>query len=694
MRIIQYNKACEIEDFSDTELSEIIRDVFRHESHLSLDFPKGAEYPKYWEMAMGVRALRHFDVLHPDAIVLCIGAGTETAQFYLAHHAKQVFATDLYLDTKAWRELPPSFMLIDPSQAAPYEFDSNRLVVQHMDSRVLRYPENCFDGILSFDSLENMGSLEYVANTAYEMGRVLKPGGVLTISTQYRISGPPGGIGWDGCILFSREELQRYVVEASGLQLVDDLNTDLSENTLNTKRDLTKYAVDTTAYQGQPSRYTHAGHIAWSKQPYLVHVHQGYVFCSIQLTLRKNEHYPFFENAWAKPSQSIIDSANHTTVPLLNLASPQLLSDLLLKRTQATMTASNDNELAVIQNLFRAWDGARIRGWYNANLRRLPLGLGKLGRTMVRVLQLGRVFEAQAQLYSAMIDHQANLGAYINQLNVRLSEMSSQFETIVHQTELLQKQIGSLAEFSVQIAELRDQLTRLDMRVGQASQHQIESYARLEADLQRVASHQAQLEANLREATAQQQETTAQQQEITARQQEATIRQSNLEHQVRLNTSYIRLFQQQLESTNRADSSSTAEVRLTRAELLDLLRALEHEMPDLAQAAAVELSIQDGMAEDILLEGASYFNERMSSAGTTYRVPNDVCYHIDFTDEWNRPKLFESAVSRLQSGGKLVIVTMPDHDSSISVEGLGQIANSILTLASGKQVRAYIWQRA
>jgi hypothetical protein len=218
------------------------------------------------------------------------------------------------------------------------------------------------------------------------------------------------------------------------------------------------------------------------------------------------------------------------------------------------------------------------------------------------------------------------------------------------------------------------------MRIGQATQHQTESQAHLEATLQQIATHQAQLETSLQEATAQQQE--------------AITRQSRLDHQVRLNTSYIRLFQQQLESATRADGASTAEARLTKAELLDLFRALERETPDLAQAAAVELSIQDGMAEDILLEGASYFNERMSSAGTVYRVPNDVCYHIDFTDEWNRPKLFESAVSRLQPGGKFVIVTLPDHDSSVNVDGLEQIVNRILTLASGAQVRTYIWQRA
>ena len=43
----------------------------------------------------------------------------------------------------------------------------------------LRYPDDTFDGIFSSGSIEHFGDLQDVANAAYEMGRVLKPGGVL-----------------------------------------------------------------------------------------------------------------------------------------------------------------------------------------------------------------------------------------------------------------------------------------------------------------------------------------------------------------------------------------------------------------------------------------------------------------------------------------------------------------------------------
>ncbi len=63
--------------------------------------------------------------------------------------------------------------------------------MQHIDGRWLRFPDETFDGIYSSGSIEHFGGLDFVANAAFEMGRVLKPGGVLTLSTEFKIAGPP-----------------------------------------------------------------------------------------------------------------------------------------------------------------------------------------------------------------------------------------------------------------------------------------------------------------------------------------------------------------------------------------------------------------------------------------------------------------------------------------------------------------------
>ncbi len=65
---LRHNKACEIEDFRDPELAELIRDIFPHVAAASgARFPAGAEDRKHWELAMSVRALRRLGALRPEA---------------------------------------------------------------------------------------------------------------------------------------------------------------------------------------------------------------------------------------------------------------------------------------------------------------------------------------------------------------------------------------------------------------------------------------------------------------------------------------------------------------------------------------------------------------------------------------------------------------------------------------------------
>jgi hypothetical protein len=138
------------------------------------------------------------------------------------------------------------------------------------------------------------------------MGRVLKLGGVMTISTEYRIGAPPGGEGWDGLRFFSREDLLRYIVEASGLEPVDELRTVFSEATLASKKSQSFYAADSDAALAKQGKYPRVGEVIWSHYPHLVVTDQGYTYTSVHLTLRKTANYSASQNAWAKPSAQLV----------------------------------------------------------------------------------------------------------------------------------------------------------------------------------------------------------------------------------------------------------------------------------------------------------------------------------------------------------------------------------------------------
>lgn len=309
MRAVRHNKVCEFEDFADPELASIIRDVFPHEiRHFTPEFPKGAEYRKYWEVALSVRALRAFGALREDAELLGVGAGTETTIFYLTNNVRRVFATDLYVGAGSWDQSAPWRMLVSPDGFAPYPYRRDHLLVQHMDGRLLHHPDNTFDGIFSSGSIEHFGSMQSIGNSAYEMGRVLKPGGVLTLSTEYLISGPPGGDGWNGLRFFSQETLQRYIVDASGLEAVDDFDASVSPATLASERPWSFYGRDTRRALRAQGKFQRIAEVVWSHYPHLVIEDSGYVWDSVHITLRKPQHYPRVDNAWARPSKELAAS--------------------------------------------------------------------------------------------------------------------------------------------------------------------------------------------------------------------------------------------------------------------------------------------------------------------------------------------------------------------------------------------------
>jgi FkbM family methyltransferase len=314
---VRLNKICGLEDFADPELAGVIREVSAYKLTCLPELPRAAEHRKDWEVAMAVLAMRRCGALRPDATILGVAAGTEDTIFYLTNHVRQVFSTDRYVGPGDWGPVAPASMIVEPSAAAPCDFDVNRLVVQHMDARSLRYPDDTFEGVFSSGSIEHVGELMDVANAAYEMGRVLKPGGVLTLATELQISGPPGGIGWPhATLIFSPADLQRYVIEATGLELVDDLDRTVSEATMATKQSLSGAIDDHRARIERLGRPGEIDYTCWTF-PHVVLEHEGYVFASVHLALRKTDRYPVTPNEWARPPAETLEAIRRYNLSLV-----------------------------------------------------------------------------------------------------------------------------------------------------------------------------------------------------------------------------------------------------------------------------------------------------------------------------------------------------------------------------------------
>jgi SAM-dependent methyltransferase len=238
-----------------------------------LDYNDTIRSRKAWEIDLAMRILLDHGAIHEDSRILIPGAGHETTIYLLSADVKEVVALDLYEKPGMWGGTAPSEMLTNPAKFAPpgLMFDSSRITVVHGDMRDLsRFEDGEFDAICSLGSIEHVGSWADVSQAAKEIGRVLKPGGVAAITTEYRHSGP--GVGWPGVLVFSADELETIIVKPSGLKWIDSLCSDVDEDTL-----ATVYPLATIVQSGR------------LPDPEAMLSEHGYLFTSVMLALRKPE---------------------------------------------------------------------------------------------------------------------------------------------------------------------------------------------------------------------------------------------------------------------------------------------------------------------------------------------------------------------------------------------------------------------
>jgi SAM-dependent methyltransferase len=247
---MKHNKVCNLEDWDELGIKRLPR------------------RRKDWEVAMALEALGAVE----GQDILGVGAGADRAVFELCNRGARVWATDLYASPGEWGLFAPREMLTNPAACAPMAFDDRRLVVQHMDARRLRFPDASFDGLFSLGSIEHFGALADIAQASREIGRVLKPGGIAAIATEYRLSGD--GDGWPGVVLFSPATLDEAIVQPSGLRRLDKPDWSISEATLATAYPLAEFVQSYEA--GREMR-----------RDDVVLEHVGYTFTSVMVVLKK-----------------------------------------------------------------------------------------------------------------------------------------------------------------------------------------------------------------------------------------------------------------------------------------------------------------------------------------------------------------------------------------------------------------------
>ena len=225
--MLSLNKVANVNDFADQDFLNSLR---KYGAGCVAQFPLipvEQQNRKAWEVGMVVHALDQLGAITPTAEILGIGAAKEETISLLSPHVKRVFATDIYLDKGAWTDWHGQELMIDASRFMAVPFNRRRVVWQHVDGRSLPYEDNSFDAIFSSSSFEHFGSENDIRQAISEACRVLKPGGVAVISTEFKISGPRD---WFGNVqLFDAERIQRVWLDGIDWQLTSPLDLTLDD---------------------------------------------------------------------------------------------------------------------------------------------------------------------------------------------------------------------------------------------------------------------------------------------------------------------------------------------------------------------------------------------------------------------------------------------------------------------------------
>jgi SAM-dependent methyltransferase len=234
-------KLCDVRDWDDAELLRVLREILPERD------PATHIERKVWEFGMLALFLEQTGRMAEDTAALAVGAGDERIVFWLANRLGRVVATDIYGEGDfAEREARPS-MLENPAAHAPFPYREDRLEVRWMDARKLDFPDESFDVVFSLSSFEHFGTPGDIAMASRELGRVLRPGGHAFVATECFIrrhwsNAAPvdlavklatfgrkrkrAGLRRRAVLVevFTPRELQRLIVEPSGLELMQPLD--------------------------------------------------------------------------------------------------------------------------------------------------------------------------------------------------------------------------------------------------------------------------------------------------------------------------------------------------------------------------------------------------------------------------------------------------------------------------------------
>jgi SAM-dependent methyltransferase len=263
---LSLNKLCNIEDWENSTINQLIPQFHKTDSRIFV-------HRKDWEFSMGIIAMERFGKLNNSSIALGIGSGKEPVLFYLTNKLKHVYATDIY-SGNSWEKTAPVEFLENPQKFSPFSYNEKALTVQKMDGTKLDFPDDKFDIVFSFSSIEHFGGKNHLGafKSLKETERVLKKGGIAVIATEYIINDR------EHDEFFNYRTLHSDLIgKLDKLRLVEPLDLNISTRTLDT---VLEYYSDALRWKSQSDEYK-------LDHPHIIIRSKNIIWTSIMLVFEK-----------------------------------------------------------------------------------------------------------------------------------------------------------------------------------------------------------------------------------------------------------------------------------------------------------------------------------------------------------------------------------------------------------------------
>jgi SAM-dependent methyltransferase len=189
-------------------------------------YSNGNIYRKGYEWTQIAHGLDKLGLLGKNYSALGVGAGRECLIYWLTTKVGRVVATDLY-GNQVWSanggKEADEQVIKNPKSFCPIDYDESKLIFMNMDGTNLDFGDNSFEIIWSASSIEHFGSHKNASLAMKEMARVVKPGGVVAIATEFLILEE-----YKHNEYFSKRDLEKFVIGASDdLELVEPVSYEL-----------------------------------------------------------------------------------------------------------------------------------------------------------------------------------------------------------------------------------------------------------------------------------------------------------------------------------------------------------------------------------------------------------------------------------------------------------------------------------